>query len=164
MGRKDRCGEKVKFKRYLELRDIALTRLVHPESEYHKVEPDLQTYAFLGDGAYALFVRTKLVATGLTSTQILHDIAARVVSAKMQSAGLRAIWDNLSAQEQEICRRARNISVTAPHSATMAEYKQSTAWEALIGYHVYQGADDRATEIMECSFAVAIKELSNGQK
>lgn len=81
--RKVRRGIVVKFKQYLYLRDEAIERLAQGTTT--EEEWDLQTYAFVGDAVYSVFVRTHLAATGIAKTRVLHDLAARLVAAKIKA-------------------------------------------------------------------------------
>lgn len=160
-----RCGRKVKFKQYLHLRDVTLARLqdLAAGKTVETIKPDMQTYAFLGDAVYTLFVRRKLMATGVSATRVLHDLAAKIVSAKMQSYVLSSLEPELTDWERDFCRRARNAQVTTPASATVAEYRSSTAWEALLGYYSANGEEVRLNELLAKSFRCSVEELQNGQ-
>lgn len=44
------------------------------------------------------------------------------------------IKELLSDRELKVCKRARNTHSTVPKSATVEEYRESTAFEGLLGY------------------------------
>lgn len=143
----------MKFKQYLYLRDEAIGRLA--QATPTEAEWDLQTYAFVGDAVYSVFVRTRLAETGIAKTRVLHDLAARLVAAKNQSAVLRSLWDTLTEEERDLCRRARNLSLHAPASATLVEYQQSTAWEALLGYCYRHNQKERLETLLQTAWPLA---------
>ena len=82
--------------------------------------------AFVGDAYYALTLRRRLVETGIPHVQVLHTLAAEFVSAKAQAY----------------------VYTLAPKSATVAEYHDSTALEALVGYLVMAGRTERLDAVM----------------
>ena len=51
-----------------------------------------------------------------------------------QSRILFEIKELLSDRELKVCKRARNTHSTVPKSATVEEYRESTAFEGLLGY------------------------------
>ena len=87
--------------------------------------------------------------TGIPQVQVLHGLAAEFVSAKAQAWVYRRLRDSLTEEEKRVCQRARNAHSMAPKSATVAEYHDSTALEALVGFLVMAGQGDRLAEIME---------------
>ena len=105
--------------------------------------------AFVGDAYYALTLRRRLVETGIPHVQVLHTLAAEFVSAKAQAYVYRRLHDSLSEEEKAVCQRARNAYTIAPKSATVAEYHDSTALEALVGYLVMAEKDERLKELMD---------------
>ena len=118
-------------------------RLDVPESDAARL--DSINLAFVGDAYYALTLRKRLVETGIP----LHGLAAEFVSAKAQAWVYRRLRDTLTEEEKSVCQRARNAHTLAPKSATVAEYHDSTALEALVGFLVMAGQEERLAEIME---------------
>jgi ribonuclease-3 family protein len=109
--------------------------------------------AFAGDAYYSLFLRHCLVDTGIPNVQVLHSLAAEFVSAKAQAHVYRHLKERLDEQEQDVCRRARNAYSQAPKSASVAEYHDATALEALVGYLYLSGRQERLDQIMEWALA-----------
>ena len=110
---------------------------------------DSISLAFIGDAYYALTMRRRLVGTGIPHVQVLHALAAEFVSAKVQAYVYRQLKEGLKDVEKEVCKRARNAYSQAPKSASVAEYHDSTALEALVGYLVLSDQTERLAEVME---------------
>lgn len=138
--------EKVKFKQIQALKRRAYdafasgSRLDVPEQDASRLDPI--SLAFVGDAYYALYLRRRLVQTGIPNVQVLHLLASEFVSAKAQAYVYRHIKDQLAETEWAVCQRARNAYSQAPKSASVAEYHDSTALEALVGYLIM--AEERA--------------------
>ncbi len=117
-------------------------RLIHP------VE-----LAYIGDAVFSLYVRNRLLPVS-HHVQVLHNLAARMVSAVMQAKAMDILEPDLSEEEQQIARRGRNTKSTVPKSATVREYRQGTAFEALLGYLYLTKQEERLAEIMDRSFVL----------
>ena len=106
--------------------------------------------AFVGDGVYELYVRTRLMRAGSLQANKLHRLATQYVKAGAQAASVRAILDKLSEEEGAVYRRGRNAkSATVPKNVDVAEYRMATGFEALLGYLYLSGRAERLREIME---------------
>ena len=64
----------------------------------------------------------------------LHKITTEKVKASFQSFLLQKMEEILTENEQNIARRARNLPIPVGRRHIQAEYRQATAFEALIGY------------------------------
>ena len=64
--------------------------------------------AYIGDGVYTLFIRNRVVETGITKTQILHDVVTSFINAKAQAKVLQALEPSLTEEELLVAKRARN--------------------------------------------------------
>ena len=137
--------EKVKFKQLQALKGRAYAafakgeRLEVPEQDASRLDPI--SLAFVGDAYYALYLRRRLVQTGIPNVQVLHLLASEFVSAKAQAYVYRHIKETLDETEASVCQRARNAYSQAPKSASVAEYHDSTALEALVGYLIMAEKD-----------------------
>lgn len=120
-------------------------------SEQDVFAMDALTLAYMGDVCWSFFIREKLIATGIYNVQILSSIASEIVSAKWQSRVLYEIREVLSDRELKVCKRGRNTHSSVPKSATVEEYRESTAFEALMGYLYLSGQEDRQAFLMEKS-------------
>ena len=116
--------------------------------------------AYLGDSVVELCVRTMLVKKGVSSSKRLNALALKYVTAKAQAQAVAKILPLLSEEEDAVYHRGRNIGHTnVPKSASVAEYRMATGFEALFGYLHLAGRRERIDEL----FAVAYQtETDNG--
>lgn len=109
-------------------------------------------WAYVGDSVYELFIRTNLVNNSNEKVHKLHVNAIKFVKAAGQAKILKSIEDELTDEEKNIVRRARN---TQNHhiakNATPAEYAYATAFEGLIGYLYLTKQDERLKYILNRS-------------
>jgi len=84
-------------------------------------------------------VRKRLLTEAIPVEQ-LHRAKVSKVKASAQAAALKELMPHLTAAEADVVRRARNLKTAVPRSASVAEYRYSTAFEALIG-HLYLTQD-----------------------
>ena len=106
--------------------------------------------AFVGDGVCAAFVRARLVSASDKKAGALHEAAKKYVSAYGQAAAFDRIYDGLTEEERDICRRARNThNATKAKNTDLETYKKATSLEALIGYLHLTGENTRLSEILE---------------
>ena len=89
--------------------------------------------AHIGDAVWELFVREYTVFKTQNS-KLLHSLTTERVRASFQAELFNLIYDELNENEQEIARRARNASIPVARKNIQAEYRQATAFEALIGF------------------------------
>lgn len=102
------------------------------EKEKAKLIP-LKVLAHLGDAVFHLFERERQTLTIKSAAQ-LHKQAATRVSALKQAELLAALMPQLSEEEADIVRRARNLKVSNYRKSGQDIYRQATAFEALLGY------------------------------
>ncbi len=108
------------------------------------------TWAYIGDAVYELYIREKLVKTTKYKPHKLHIEAIEYVKASAQAKILREIEDDLTDEEKEIVKRARNTkNHHLPKNAEVNEYMYSTAFEGLIGYLYLAKKEDRLKEILD---------------
>ena len=104
------------------------------------MNPDLlngSTLAFVGDAILSLYVREYLVKLGITKTKELQNRSILFVSANSQAKFIQGlIAENfLSESEVKIFLRGRNHkSDNKAKNADIVTYRQSTGFEALLGY------------------------------
>jgi len=108
-------------------------------------ELNLRNYAHLGDAVWELKVRNQTIF--LThNIKELHKLTTEKVNASYQAEVLRLIEPMLSEFEQELVRRARNLSVPVSRRSIQSDYRQATAFEVLVGY-LYLNNKSRLDEL-----------------
>ncbi|MBP3656214.1 MAG: ribonuclease III [Clostridia bacterium] len=105
--------------------------------------------AYIGDTVHDLYVRSVLVAGGM-SVGRMHKQAIRMVSAAAQARMLEAIEPELTQEEADVARRGRNAQAkhAAPKNADPADYSHATGLEALWGYLYVTGQTQRLSSLM----------------
>lgn len=104
--------------------------------------------AYLGDGVWELLMRTYFIEKGY-NIQNLNKKVKSHVNAKSQSKVLKKIMGNLDEKYAGIVNRAKNSNIkTFPKSCTIMEYREATAFEALIGAMYTDGKIDEIKEIV----------------
>lgn len=120
------------------------------------------TLAFIGDGVYELYVRSRLVRAGNIPASRLHVLAISYVRAAAQAESIHAILDRLSEEELAIYKRGRNAkSATVPKNAVLSDYRAATGFEALLGYLYLIGRYQRLDEVMKLSYDVIAQKLQS---
>ncbi|TCL32408.1 ribonuclease-3 family protein [Anaerospora hongkongensis] len=116
--------------------------------------------AYIGDAFFALYVRNRLLNYEQGRVRVLHNFSAKMVSATSQANALRLLEPELNDAEIDIVRRGRNAKSTVPKSASVADYRYSTGFEALLGYLYLNKNYERLSEIAEKSFAIISREMT----
>lgn len=166
------------FKRYQFLKNQTVTKLkaVPRCTAFNKIEDnyaiteeeknkiateDSLMLAYIGDSVFSLYIREQLVITEITKVQILHNIVTEFICAKSQAVVLHHLEEIdtfvLTDIEKGVIRRARNSHVNVPKSATVQEYRSSTAFEALLGYLYKSEQFTRLVEIMNKAFEIVME-------
>ncbi len=118
------------------------------ESEVNILSP--LTWAYVGDAIYELYIRTNLVNKTKLKPHKLHIESIKYVKAKAQADILKRLMDDLTEEEKDIVRRARNAeNHHLPKNADPEDYMYSTAFEGLVGYLYLSKKDERLKEILE---------------
>ena len=145
--------EKVRYEQYQRLLDHVVDTCGKPQKQpeprlIHPVE-----LAYIGDAVFSLYVRMRLLPVS-SHVQVLHDLASRMVSAVMQAKAMDDLegTGTLTEEEAQIARRGRNTKSTVPKSASVREYRQGTAFEALMGYLYLTDRKERLQDLMGRSF------------
>ena len=106
--------------------------------------------AFIGDAVHTLFVRDAVVKTADLLIKDYHLKAAKRCRAASQAQLLDLICDNLTEQEKNIVRRARNAKTHhIAKNADIETYKKATSFEALVGYLYLIGNFERLKQIFK---------------
>lgn len=107
-------------------------------------------WAYVGDAVYELYVRTYFVNTTNLNAHKLHIEAIKYVKAGAQAKILEELMVELSEEEKDIVRRARNVqNHHLPKHADIKDYMYSTAFEGLIGYLYLTKQEERLLEILK---------------
>ena len=91
-------------------------------------------YAYLGDAVWELLVREYFLGKQELKPQVLHNEVTSRVKASFQHDLLTKIQEELTEEELNISRRARNLSIPAARKSIQKDYRNATAFEAFIGY------------------------------
>ncbi|MBP3619694.1 MAG: Mini-ribonuclease 3 [Clostridia bacterium] len=108
--------------------------------------------AFMGDAIHTAFVREWVLNGNLNKMNNYHNLSKKFCNAKKQKETLEKIFDNLTDDEKDIVRKARNCH--SKHSAKNFDeetYKKATAFESLLGFLHLSGKTERLMEILQKS-------------
>jgi len=106
--------------------------------------------AFVGDAVYEMLVRGYIVENHDFNVHAAHKEAIKFVSAKAQSALIRAIEPDLTDEERSAFKRGRNAKITtAPKNQDMIDYRMATGLESLFGYLYLKNREDRILELFD---------------
>lgn len=120
--------------------------------------------AYIGDAVFSLHARTIMLSVESNRVQILHTLLARMASAPLQAKALRDLEEILTEQEQSIVRRGRNAKSRVPRNASVAEYRASTALEALLGFLYLSRQEERLQQVLTRVVECAGRELAGSVK
>lgn len=115
--------------------------------------PSVAALAFLGDAAHTRYVRRQLVGQGISHAKDLNREALRFVTAPMQEKAYLAVRERLTEEEQDVFRRAFNLShINRPKNVRGETYRTATGYEAVLGMLDYLGAWERLEELLTAGF------------
>jgi len=110
-------------------------------------ETNSLSLAYLGDAVWEIVVREHFIATGHKVNK-LNKLAVNYVNAKGQSRIYRNIIDDMEEEYKAVARRAKNSNIRSfPRSCTIDEYRDATAFEALIAALYIDGEMERVRKI-----------------
>jgi ribonuclease III family protein len=119
--------------------------------------------AYMGDAVLEQKVREHLLLAGRVKPNTLHKEATKYVSAKAQSFVVHRMMDEafLTEEELAIFRRGRNAkSGTVPKNTDVQTYRNSSGFEAVLGYLFLLQQLERVYEIIH--YAIDIIEQQKG--
>lgn len=93
----------------------------------------LRNYAHIGDAVWEVFVREYTIFQ-TSNAKLLHKNTTDRVNATFQKQMLELIVPELTDEENEKVRRARNLPIPVGRKNIQATYRQATAFEVLIGF------------------------------
>ena len=99
------------------------------ETEINTMSPLI--WAYIGDAVYELYIRENLIKQTNLKPHKLHLESIKYVKASEQAKILKEIVEELTEDEKEIVRRARNTkNHHIPKNAEIEDYMYATAYEA----------------------------------
>lgn len=110
------------------------------------------TLAYMGDAVYEVYIRKSLIDKNIALVDDLQKVAINYVSAKSQSKILNLLIDKdvLTLEEMDVVKRGRNYKrASHPKNTDILTYKNSTGFEALIGYLYLNNNKERLDNIMK---------------
>lgn len=161
----------MKFKQFQFLKQEAIKKLILLDKENHSFKSksasevlasDAVMLAYIGDAVYSMYIRQRVVEMSITKVQVLHILVTEFICAKSQSKVLEQLNSLFTEEEQIIARRARNSNVNVPKSSSVREYRNSTAFEAVLGFLYETGRQARLNELMKEAYSITLKGLSHG--
>lgn len=130
------------------MNDILAELINKDKKEINLISP--LVWAYVGDAVYELYIRNYLVNTTKLNPHKLHIEAINYVKAGAQAKILQNLMEDLTDEEKDIVRRARNVqNHHLPKNADITEYMYSTAFEGLIGYLYLTKQEERLKEILK---------------
>ena len=124
--------------------------------------------AYVGDAVFELYARTRALrelwgargegqrAMALPAPPVrrLHARVVPLTRASGQARLLELVWPRLTPDEQDVARRARNRHPRRrPVGTGPGEYRNSTGFEALVGFLYLSGRQGRLEELLESAVA-----------
>ena len=118
--------------------------------------------AYIGDGVYETYVRTRLVSEHPDMpAHKLHKLATQHVKAHAQSNSIAFLESAFTEEEEAVYKRGRNAkSATVPKNADLTEYRRATGFEALVGYLYLKGDQERLEIVMQQAYEHAADEIN----
>lgn len=124
-----------------------------PDKDIKICDMSTASLAYLGDCVIELFVRERLIGSGISSSKSLNREALKFVSAPSQAAAVKRILDSLTEEEAGFFRRGKNMShMNVPKNATPSEYRSATGMEVLFGFLHLSGGTERARELFALAY------------
>lgn len=118
------------------------------------------TFAYLGDAVFEIIIRTLIVEKGQRAANTLHKNTTKIVCAETQAKLIEAVYEQLSAEEQNIYRRGKNAKInSAAKNASLSDYRKATGFEALCGYLFLKDDTERIIQIVRKALELAGIEL-----
>lgn len=112
---------------------------------------NIQVLALLGDAIFTLYIREKIIKSGINNANTIQKKVASYVSARGQVDILKKLIDQniLTEEEIDIIKRGRNNkNDNHPKNTKILTYKLSTGFEALLG-SLYYDDKSRLQEILD---------------
>lgn len=152
----------MRFRTFQAQRDRLLKAAIEdiPQKDVAPEQMNPLVLAYVGDAYFSLYIRTRMIAYEKNKMQALHVVDAKIVSASMQAVACQMIEEELTDTEREVLRRGRNAKSQVPKSATVGEYRASTAFEAILGYWYIKGETERLEQMAEKAFRTILDKMN----
>jgi ribonuclease-3 family protein len=112
--------------------------------------------AYIGDGIHEIMVRTYVITKHKGTINKLNQRVVKMVKATAQANVLRELQYFLTEEEKTIAKRGRNQkSLTVPKNTSVAEYRQATGFESLLGWLFLNGEEKRLVEIVAKAITIS---------
>lgn len=119
------------------------------------------TLAYLGDCVLELITREYLIQTGITDVGKLNREALTFVQATRQAEAVTRLLPLLDEEELAFFKRGRNANgISAPKSASIAEYRRATGLEALFAHLYLHEKTERMRFLFRMAFSLGEQPLS----
>ncbi|MBQ7315100.1 MAG: Mini-ribonuclease 3 [Clostridia bacterium] len=114
--------------------------------------PAVPALAYLGDAEYTVHVRRMLIERGVERAGELNRLSLLYVTAERQAAAMRCLEPQLSEDEHDVFRRAKNSThLNRPKHASPMDYRYATGFEAVLGMLSYIGDRERLLKLMRAA-------------
>ena len=116
--------------------------------------PSVLALAYLGDARHSLYVRYRLVKSGISKSADLNREALKYVTAESQARLYETIEPLLTEEERAVFRRAFNSThLNKPKHTSGKDYRTATGIEAVIGMLCYEKRDDRLEFLLDAAYS-----------
>lgn len=149
----------MKFEQYKLLKNQLLSGLTQIGEQPQETYTHPLVLAYIGDAVFTLYIRMRLLEREHNKVRVLHDVGAKMVSAVMQSHAMDMLMPILTDSEIAVAKRGRNTKSSVPKSASVREYRQSTALEALFGSLFLQSEYSRLEELFSLAFGYIAEKM-----
>lgn len=111
--------------------------------------------AYIGDSIFDVMIRTMEVSRSNRQVNKYHNDVSKIVCASSQAKMMRAIKDRLTEEEHAIYKRGRNANFnTKAKNSSMTDYRNATAFEAVLGYLYLKEDFERLTDVVKMALDV----------
>ena len=105
--------------------------------------------AYIGDAVWECKVREALLSKKFHHSKFVVEVKKHV-NAKAQNIIYNDIIGSADEKDYEVAKRARNTNIKSyPKSCTPAEYRNATAFEALVGYYYFTEREELIDKLIQ---------------
>ena len=115
--------------------------------------PTVLALAYLGDARHSLYVRRRLVMSGISKSADLNREALKYVTAESQAKLYEILAPLLTEEEEGVFRRAFNSThLNKPKHVSGKDYRTATGVEAVIGMLCFLKNEDRLEFLLDTAY------------